>query len=128
MVDKEQLREANRKATARYRIRHRERHLKNKRKNQRQYTLRTKFGISLEEYTKILAQQNGCCAICHKAPIGDDRYREGKNLAVDHDHITNKVRGLLCDLCNRALGQFQDSPEFLRRAADYVENPTVSQL
>lgn len=128
MVTKEHIRELNRKATAKYRVRHRDRHLTNKRKNQRQYTLRTKFGLSIDEYNKILAQQNSKCAICHKEPFGDDRYRAGKNLAVDHDHVTGKVRGLLCDLCNRALGQFQDSPEFLRRAAQYVEHPTISQL
>lgn len=76
--------------------------------------LRRTFGISLEDYNTILERQHGCCAICHRPPTKT-------RLAVDHCHVTNKVRGLLCFTCNVALGKFQDSPDRLRAAALYLE-------
>lgn len=59
--------------------------------------LRRKFGIEQSEYDAMLAQQGGVCALCG-APPG--RYRH----AVDHDHVTGRIRGLLCMGCNRSLG------------------------
>jgi len=63
----------------------------------------------------MYAEQRGSCAICGKGEA-----ENGKALAVDHDHESGVVRGLLCDHCNLALGRFQDSPEILRRALDYL--------
>jgi hypothetical protein len=77
--------------------------------------LRSKFGISLEEYNELWARQDGRCAICRK-PDPDGHW-----LAVDHCHNTGKVRGLLCKLHNRALGQFGDDIELLRAAIRYLE-------
>ena len=57
----------------------------------------------------------GVCAICGGVST------DGRRLAVDHDHITKDVRGLLCQPCNVGLGVFGDSPEVLRLAADYLE-------
>ncbi len=85
-------------------------------------TLRKKYGISADDYDEILSKQGGVCAIC-----GADNPRinqPGKKtiyLHVDHNHKTNKVRGLLCQPCNTSLGQMGDSPERLRRAAQYLE-------
>lgn len=80
--------------------------------------LRSKYNISLEDYQSALKQQNGKCAICGSdKPKG--RYR---NFAVDHDHSTGDIRGLLCAPCNTGMGHFQDSPELLRKAADYLES------
>ena len=63
---------------------------------------------------KLLAEQNGVCAIC-----GGNR---GPNaLALDHDHTTGDVRGLLCRPCNLGLGHFADNPEWLRKAADFID-------
>ncbi len=73
-----------------------------------------KYGLIPEQYDAILASQNGVCAICGLA-------RGIKMLAVDHDHKTNKVRGLLCQFCNTALGKFLDSVEILKRAISYLE-------
>lgn len=47
--------------------------------------------------------------------------RPGKTMCVDHCHTTGKVRGALCDMCNKGLGQFRDNPELMRKAANYVE-------
>jgi hypothetical protein len=61
-----------------------------------------KFGLTEEDYQRILAEQGGVCAICSGPP--DTRW---KTLAVDHDHVTRKVRGLLCMVCNTMLGRFE---------------------
>lgn len=57
------------------------------------------FGITIEEYDRMLSEQDGLCAICRKPPIN-------RRLAVDHDHDTGLVRGLLCPPCNRALEKY----------------------
>ena len=76
--------------------------------------LKTKFGISLDQYNVMLAEQNGFCKICNKT------CPSGRDLAVDHDHTTGKVRGLLCKNCNQALGFFFDNTEYLSRAVLYL--------
>lgn len=78
--------------------------------------LKTRFGMTVEQYEVALAQQGGVCAICSVASN-----IEGKNFCVDHDHATGKVRGLLCHKCNAALGHFKDSTALLMKAADYLE-------
>lgn len=82
--------------------------------------LRSNYGITLEEYKRILKQQRGTCAICKFPPLGRN------SLAVDHDHRTGLVRGLLCMRCNRALGKWQDDDDKVRAAAVYVTNPPAS--
>lgn len=73
------------------------------------------YGITLEQYNAMFDIQKGCCAICNKHQTEFKR-----RLSVDHCHETGKVRQLLCDLCNRALGYFKDSPELLETAASYL--------
>lgn len=65
----------------------------------RAYRYRTAYGITLDEYERLFIEQNGLCAICKAEPI---KYK----LAVDHDHDTGAVRGLLCPPCNRALEKY----------------------
>jgi hypothetical protein len=79
---------------------------------------RQKYGISRDDYYFLLDNQNGVCGICHEAP-------NGKALCVDHDHSTGKVRGLLCNRCNRCLGLLKDDSKILRRAIDYLESRKV---
>lgn len=79
----------------------------------RNFTLKRKYGITLEVYQILFEQQNGVCAICKRS-------EERRTLAVDHNHKTGKVRGLLCGSCNRALGLFNDDPEILATAREYV--------
>lgn len=76
--------------------------------------LRRKYGLTVEEYESLLEGQGGACALCGVKP-------EGRRLLVDHDHETNRVRGLLCTRCNSALAQFGDTVDGLQRAVEYVQ-------
>jgi hypothetical protein len=84
--------------------------------------LRKRFGITPEQYDWMLQAQGGICAICGQeetAPyIKDGRSR---HLAVDHDHKTRVLRGLLCRSCNTGLGSFGDDIPRLRSAIRYLE-------
>ncbi len=73
------------------------------------------YGLSEEDYDRMLAEQEGCCAIC-------ERHAEvlGQPLGVDHDHGTKAVRGLLCDDCNLGLGKFRDRIDLLDAASVYL--------
>lgn len=84
--------------------------------------LTLKFGITVEQYEKMFKDQNGACAICDKQNLN------GRRLAVDHDHSTGKIRGLLCDTCNRGLGYMKDSINLLNKAASYLEGPVGKVL
>src|SRR5690348_17564393 len=97
---------------------------------ERAWRLQRKFGITVEDYDKLLNEQGGVCAICKQPPEQVHR-KSGKlrDLAVDHDHGTGQVRGLLCADCNMALGLFSDSPDLMRKAAaflDHHRNPRAS--
>jgi hypothetical protein len=83
--------------------------------------LRCYYRISIDDYQKMLVEQHGVCAICHKPEIIVCRGSEIKALSVDHNHATGKIRGLLCDRCNRALGFMDDDPAKLIAAANYLE-------
>lgn len=69
----------------------------------RNTVLKKKYGITFEEYDKINKKQKGLCAICGLPEKSRNRYGK-KRLAVDHNHQTNKVRGLLCRNCNLGIG------------------------
>lgn len=79
------------------------------------YQIWHRYGITEKEYWTIFDAQGGCCAIC-----GKTRKEDGRNLSVDHNHKTGKVRGLLCWKCNRALGHF-DSLVLARNLFIYME-------
>ena len=76
----------------------------------------------------MLQRQDGKCAICGHLPHGEDTYRLAKNLAVDHDHITGRVRGLLCDKCNRGLGHFNDNVLLLQKAISYLQTASLEGI
>lgn len=87
----------------------------------REKRLKKWFNIDLLEYARILAHQGGVCAICKKPP------KEGKHLAVDHDHATGQIRGLLCPMCNRAIAAFRDNLEKIQAAAKYFTSFPVTE-
>lgn len=87
-----------------------------KRKVYKQRERLKKFGLLIEEYDVLLTEQGGGCAACGR--LQEDLSRK---MAVDHDHATGKVRGLLCLGCNVTLGHAGDNPLLLRALADYLE-------
>lgn len=74
-----------------------------------------KYGITLSQYEGILASQGGACSIC-----GTSEPKGRGSFNVDHDHVTGRVRALLCHHCNTGLGAFHDNPELLVSAAKYL--------
>lgn len=86
----------------------------------RNQELKKKFGITLAQYRLMLAEQNGVCAICSQ-PETAVRAGKIKFLAIDHCHSTGKVRGLLCQSCNQAIGHLNDDTARLRAAIEYIE-------
>lgn len=88
--------------------------------------LRLDFGLTLDQYYEMLEKQGGACAICRCPPSGKQR------LAVDHSHVSGKVRELLCGSCNRALGLFHEDRFSLQNAIDYLskhrEDDWLSEL
>lgn len=83
--------------------------------------LKRRFGLSIEEYDRMFKEQNGVCAICKQPEIVVSKTNNKlRDLAVDHDPETGKVRSLLCQRHNTALGQFYDDPELLEEGATYI--------
>lgn len=80
------------------------------------YYRQRKFGLNEEAYQSRLKAQHNVCAICKKLCTS------GRSLAVDHDHKTKQIRGLLCGNCNKGLGCFQDSIQNLQEAILYLDN------
>lgn len=90
-------------------------------KQQKNYRLLKQFGISIEEYKSMLEDQNYLCKICNKPETARSNVGRIKDLAVDHCHKTGKIRGLLCQSCNVALGHFDDSLDKLESAIKYLK-------
>ena len=89
--------------------------------------LKIKYGIDGKQYHQLLENQKGVCAICGQPENRKNNYRlNGLNftrLSVDHDHITDLVRGLLCYRCNAGLGLFMDDVNLLSKAISYLTKP-----
>jgi hypothetical protein len=81
----------------------------------RRSRLKRTFGITPEDYDAMLAEQAGGCAICGGPPVAGAAFFD-----VDHDHLTGRVRGLLCRACNLGLGKFRDRPLLLAHAIRYL--------
>ena len=79
-------------------------------------TQRRVTNLSTFDYAKLLVEQNNSCAIC-----GIEATELKRELSVDHNHETNKIRGLLCHHCNIGLGNFRDSTTLLSVAIEYLE-------
>lgn len=80
----------------------------------RKAMLKRKYGITLDEYNDMLEKQNGVCAICGQA--------KNETLAVDHDHKTGKIRGLLCGHCNHVVGFAKDNIDILDKTILYLNS------
>jgi hypothetical protein len=82
--------------------------------------IRYLYGLEAEQYEAMLEAQGHVCAICKK-PEKAQFHGRPKRLSIDHCHTSGAVRGLLCSLCNWAIGKLRDNPAAIRSAADYVE-------
>ena len=77
------------------------------------------YGCTPEAYAAMLAEQDAKCASCGRPETG--RYKGRiKNLAVDHDHATGRIRALLCQSCKKGIGSFRHDPDRLRAAVAYL--------
>lgn len=74
------------------------------------------YGLDAEDWARMYESQNRLCLIC------SEFMSISFNICVDHDHNTNKVRGMLCRRCNRAIGLFNDRPDLLKCAVKYLED------
>jgi|DEB0MinimDraft_6_1074348.scaffolds.fasta_scaffold92430_2 hypothetical protein len=83
----------------------------------REYKLKTKYGLTTEDFSSMILEQNSCCKICNQ---------HMDNPQVDHCHTTGKVRGLLCRACNTSLGLLKENPETLRNMISYI-NDSISK-
>ena len=93
--------------------------LKNKETSRERY-LQRRYQMSENEYDSMLLFQNNRCLLCD-VEFNDTKF--GPDFpVVDHCHTSGKVRGILCNECNRGLGYFHDNPEALSKAASYVQN------
>lgn len=80
------------------------------------------YGLTLEEYDEMLVRQSGRCAICKTKQCFT-----GFRFAVDHDHTTGAIRGLLCRRCNQVLGQLGENPQLFEEAANYLRRSGYAQ-
>ena len=95
--------------------------------------LKQKFGITRGDYKDMMEAQGGTCAICNGKNAVRKRTTFGNKpftiaLAVDHNHKTGKVRGLLCNSCNTSLGKFKDDITLLKRAIEYLEETSEKEI
>lgn len=74
------------------------------------------YKLTQPMYEMLLSQQGNCCALCEISFSN----LNSKEIHVDHDHTTNKIRGILCMRCNRSLGVVEYIPHFLEKVATYV--------
>lgn len=140
---KEQIKEYNKeyykehkakakKYNKKYSMRHKEEkaqyHLKYQNEAKNAY-LKRKFKLSFDEHKILFNRQGGRCAICGETEkIIDHRSGEPRMLAVDHNHVTGKNRGLLCNNCNQGLGRFKESWELLDAAVAYLKSYEESYI
>lgn len=94
----------------------------------RQSHLHKRYGMTNDEYVDLLEEQGGVCAVCGSddplapgRPRKDGEKKSQGSFHVDHDHETGKVRGLVCSMCNRMLGQGRDSSTVLQLGAEYLQ-------
>jgi hypothetical protein len=91
----------------------RERRKRDSGEREHRWRLERKYGLTASGYQDMMSRQNGLCALCGQPP-------QATRLAVDHDHITGKIRGLIHRKCNVGLGMFDDDIEKLKRAVAYL--------
>jgi hypothetical protein len=108
--------ECHKKEKAEYRKEHQDvivKYRKEHKSEMAEYSLKSRYGITLEQKQQMYCTQSGICPCCKKVFSFDQ-------MVVDHNHNTSKVRGLLCRLCNTGIGIFQDNIQVLTNAINYL--------
>jgi Autographiviridae endonuclease VII len=85
----------------------------------RNYHIKKTYGITTEQYEKMVSQRCGRCDICGREPNGTNHVEQ--SLVIDHDHETGAIRGLLCNNCNSGMGILGDTVEHLEAALQYLK-------
>lgn len=93
---------------------------KKRRKQARWGRIKREYGISEDQYYQLVKKQNSKCKIC-KLTVDELKFH------VDHCHKTKKVRGLLCNKCNQAIGLFNEDPTIIKNAIKYLNAQTISK-
>lgn len=83
--------------------------------SRKDYRLKYRFGLTLQQYEQMLVSQDNKCYICQSV------FDEKNSPKVDHDHVTGKVRKLLCMSCNTSLGHLQEDPELFNKCIQYLQ-------
>ena len=86
------------------------------RKRANEYLKERRYGITQEDFNRMLVEQNNMCKIC------SNEFKSTKDTHIDHCHNSDTVRGLLCNSCNMALGQFNDNTDNMDNAIRYLQN------
>lgn len=86
--------------------------------------LKRNYGLTLDQYNNMLEVQNNKCAICFKDQKDISNFR----LSVDHCHKTGKIRGLLCNSCNTAIGSLNDDTQILNSAINYLNQSLDNKI
>lgn len=87
---------------------------------QRNTDLKNRYGITRQQYEEMIKSQNNLCAICGEPP-NKTKAKQTWCFAIDHNHKTNKVRALLCHLCNRGIAMFKEEPKIMLKAIKYIK-------
>jgi hypothetical protein len=98
-------------------------HAKNDKDYYRRLNILGHYKLKWVDYLKLLEQQSNRCAICKNLPSGQTK--KTSTLYVDHCHVTNRVRGLLCHACNMLLGHAKDNTQVLQSAITYLQEPAI---
>ena len=104
------------KCRAIWRKQNNEMNLDDHKRRTRNSNLKRKFGITLGDYEDMLFGQGGKCLICGEEQHGN------KELSVDHDHKTGKIRSLLCSRCNTFVGYIESNPDLLPNVIEYIKS------
>jgi len=95
---------------------------KNKSKSKiKDLSLKSRYGISLNDFNRLLKKQNSKCKICRLKEVAKATQNKIKSLSIDHNHTTGKIRGLLCQNCNAGIGLFKENINLLKKVINYLE-------
>ena len=119
--NREKIRQRRQKRLPISRILDREHYYRTRDRHRELHTAR-KYGISVEEYRNLFIKQNNLCAVCGNPETAVDKINGNiRSLALDHNHKTGEIRGLLCQNCNNAIGHLHEDLTLLDKIRNYLK-------